>query len=61
MEHIQLGTREKNKKKKNNRKRRYVMRGVFVATERDDVRYSALAFIAANIYFIVQGLSLIHI
>ena len=50
MEHIQLGTREKNKKKKNNRKRRYVMRGVFVATERDDVRNSALAFIAANIY-----------
>ena len=31
------------------------MRGVFVATERDDVRNSALAFIAANIYFIVQG------
>ena len=31
------------------------MKGVFVATERDDVRNSALAFIAANIYFIVQG------
>ena len=29
------------------------MKGVFVATERDDVRNSALAFIAANIYFIV--------
>ena len=33
------------------------MRGVFIATERDDVRNSALAFIAANVYFIVQGFS----
>ena len=32
------------------------MKSVFVATEKDDVRGSALAFIVANIY-----LSLIHI
>ena len=31
------------------------MKGVFVAKERDDVRNSALAFVVANIYFIVQG------
>ena len=31
------------------------MRGVFVAKERDDVRNSALAFVVANIYYIVQG------
>ena len=31
------------------------MKGVFVAQERDDVRNSALAFVVANIYFIVQG------
>ena len=31
------------------------MKSVFVATEKDDVRGSALAFIVANIYYIVQG------
>ena len=31
------------------------MKGIFVATERDDVRNSALAFVVANIYYIVQG------
>ncbi len=31
------------------------MKGVFVAKERDDVRNSALAFVVANIYYIVQG------
>tara|TARA_B100001564_G_scaffold160399_1_gene134889 strand:+ start:153 stop:740 length:588 start_codon:yes stop_codon:yes gene_type:complete len=31
------------------------MKGVFIAKERDDVRNSALAFVVANIYYIVQG------
>ena len=31
------------------------MKGVFVAKEKDDVRNSALAFVVANIYYIVQG------
>ena len=31
------------------------MKGVFVAKEKDDVRNIALAFVVANIYYIVQG------